>query len=449
MGQTLQLTLSVLCTGYDSGTVRHAVDLFLLLFYSLEDFQKSFVQYPQSKNCLQKVFTRINEVDGQIVAKIFEFANALCSVPESASQLVAVLFTEGVKRPSLMSIFNFLKEKEVVFAKAVTLGLKLIDSIIKLPRVSDIMCEDLSITDNIINMLLTCVGQTNYSSGEETMSILINKQVDALTILLELVNMNFCLKSVQNRLIVVLESLIQDQFVHNPILKRQCKNKWSTSGISCSIIALSVLLKVTSKGKSKQSSSSTTFWQDERLFYLLSFALRGTDKTDISLSLSILYQLMSTSAILDSFSDVHALSNEHTVSDEIELNNATAIFKRDSSLMNTSISVNNLERIDTKQIDLLIDKFRSETKIKDCRASEIMSVYEHKILSLNAKENHLHDLINAKSQAMLQADRLLNQYRSKMTLCESEVILIILHFCNEHSNIKIIRIKLYLSLLSI
>jgi hypothetical protein len=136
------------------------------------------------------VFTRINEVDGQIVAKIFEFANALCSVPESASQLVAVLFTEGVKRPSLMSIFNFLKEKEVVFAKAVTLGLKLIDSIIKLPRVSDIMCEDLSITDNIINMLLTCVGQTNYSSGEETMSILINKQVDALTILLDILLYN-------------------------------------------------------------------------------------------------------------------------------------------------------------------------------------------------------------------------------------------------------------------
>lgn len=84
--QTLQLTLSILCTSNDVSTVTHAVDIVLLLLLSLQEFQDAIAQlvhnymslklytycyrYCQFKDCLQKAFRRLAEVNGQVAAKV-------------------------------------------------------------------------------------------------------------------------------------------------------------------------------------------------------------------------------------------------------------------------------------------------------------------------------------------------------------------------------------------
>merc|ERR1712142_903314 len=51
---------------------------------------------------------------------------------------------------------------------------------------------------------------------------------------------------------------------------------------------------------------------------------------------------------------------------------------------------------------------------------ELMDVYEHKISSLVTKENQLEDLLEAKTLALQQADRLLTQYRCQKARNEDD-----------------------------
>ncbi|KAK2150153.1 hypothetical protein LSH36_420g00019 [Paralvinella palmiformis] len=78
------------------------------------------------------------------------------------------------------------------------------------------------------------------------------------------------------------------------------------------------------------------------------------------------------------------------------------------------------ERQLSTSIDELIAKMQNGLQLKDARASEIISVYEHKLQSLQTKESHLQDLLEAKALAMSQADRLITQYRCRMAQNEAE-----------------------------
>ncbi|XP_075912692.1 protein CIP2A [Petromyzon marinus] len=79
---------------------------------------------------------------------------------------------------------------------------------------------------------------------------------------------------------------------------------------------------------------------------------------------------------------------------------------------------------DPDTVQQLIDKIRSGMEItdvvRDVKTSEIIDVYEQKLSSLATKEQHLSDLLEAKSMALVQADRLLTQHRSHRDQSEAE-----------------------------
>jgi len=53
--------------------------------------------------------------------------------------------------------------------------------------------------------------------------------------------------------------------------------------------------------------------------------------------------------------------------------------------------------------------------------SDIISVYELKLKAQKTKEAHLDDLVQAKTMALSQADRLIHQYKSRLAQVDSEV----------------------------
>ncbi|XP_065193567.1 protein CIP2A-like isoform X1 [Sycon ciliatum] len=72
------------------------------------------------------------------------------------------------------------------------------------------------------------------------------------------------------------------------------------------------------------------------------------------------------------------------------------------------------------EVQALIERMQSGLDLKDIRAHEIMEIYEHELATRSTKETHLQDLLEAKTMALSQADRLIAQYRCRRAQSESE-----------------------------
>ena len=70
----------------------------------------------------------------------------------------------------------------------------------------------------------------------------------------------------------------------------------------------------------------------------------------------------------------------------------------------------------------LTEKLKKGLDIKDTKVSDIMDFYEHKLSSLIGSENHIQDLLEAKSTTLTQTERLLSQYRCRHAQCEAECL---------------------------
>lgn len=57
----------------------------------------------------------------------------------------------------------------------------------------------------------------------------------------------------------------------------------------------------------------------------------------------------------------------------------------------------------------------------DNHVSDIISVYEQKLRSQKTRESHLDDLVQAKTMALSQADRLIQQYKNRLAQTDAEV----------------------------
>jgi len=68
-------------------------------------------------------------------------------------------------------------------------------------------------------------------------------------------------------------------------------------------------------------------------------------------------------------------------------------------------------------------------QVKDASTPELLAVYERSLAAMSTKEQHLQDLLEAKTLALTQADRMLAQYRSRKGQDEAEVSQLILLFC--------------------
>uniref|UniRef100_T1JB63 CIP2A N-terminal domain-containing protein n=1 Tax=Strigamia maritima TaxID=126957 RepID=T1JB63_STRMM len=75
-----------------------------------------------------------------------------------------------------------------------------------------------------------------------------------------------------------------------------------------------------------------------------------------------------------------------------------------------------------QKVDDLIEKMETGLKINDVKSSEIMQMYEYKIESFSMKEKHLHELLDAKSTALQQLERILSQYRCRWAQSDAEAL---------------------------
>ncbi|GFT21112.1 protein CIP2A [Nephila pilipes] len=81
-----------------------------------------------------------------------------------------------------------------------------------------------------------------------------------------------------------------------------------------------------------------------------------------------------------------------------------------------------LNKISEKSIDALLSKIDNGLQIKDLKSSEIMDLYEHKIAMLTLKEQELQSYVDAKTNALQEADRILTQYKCRQADADAETL---------------------------
>ncbi|KAL5255611.1 hypothetical protein ACHWQZ_G010996 [Mnemiopsis leidyi] len=72
------------------------------------------------------------------------------------------------------------------------------------------------------------------------------------------------------------------------------------------------------------------------------------------------------------------------------------------------------------QVTELIAQMRDGLQIKDVKSSQLIEIFQEKIAIMSTKEEQLNDLVEAKSMALQQSDRLFTQFRQRVAQAEAE-----------------------------
>ncbi|KAG8009646.1 Protein CIP2A-like protein [Nibea albiflora] len=120
--------------------------------------------------------------------------------------------------------------------------------------------------------------------------------------------------------------------------------------------------------------------------------------------------------------------NDLSLGESIAANNSYR--RREAELSVKRVAVQEVppsSMLDTssRSVHSLADKMQNglelQEQVKDSHVSEIIEVYEQKLLAFASKESRLQDLLEAKALALSQADRLIAQYRFQRAQTDSEL----------------------------
>ncbi|KAL5009584.1 hypothetical protein ScPMuIL_011889 [Solemya velum] len=448
--RTFPLIFKVLLKGDSAVTKTYAVDLFKDLLMDPE-IKQSLSVYEQLPYYIGQLLNLICSKSQDTVVKIFDLFLSLCNVG-------GIRF-EVCKRLLLASPLNIRRFEDLVKLPVEQLG----DPLIACVHWASQSVETHNITSHYALDFLFEVyeelvfSDTSCSSHSQFLLPLIlqtltlplegdtriqrkkcAKVVKAIKLLTVLCNdEKMCEDIAEHVDALLLSQIVQFQFNNNQIILGSKEvtadpEDWSLTGTEIVLLALELMLKLKPTIPDMGQLFTETL-QDSRSVNFLVMGLASENREHVQSAVS----LFRAGCMLDEFptvllGDALATSNakkQAPVEERperiqalsinrvlVEKENVPSINQNTMVLGKLATSTVNME----SDVQSLIQQVHTALDLNGMKSTDLMEMYEHKLQEFETKEGHLQDLLETKSLALTQADRLLKQLRSRKAQQDAE-----------------------------
>ncbi|XP_021355364.1 protein CIP2A homolog isoform X2 [Mizuhopecten yessoensis] len=452
INQTFQMIFNILMKS-DTGVTRgYAVDLFRDLLRNPK-IQQSLSRFDRLGSCLENILNLIAASTPESVIKVFELLLLFCRVEGLRSTICKCVLatsplhdneyvTQSLRQPvsevkePLIAAVHWAGQSTDSHNKAPLYALDFLtefyeELIYSNTRVHYSIHADL-VLPTVLHGLQDPPDREHAESRRKCCKMV--KVIQLLTVFAgeEDTKKKLC-KMVDMSLF---SGLLEHQFTYNRVALRCNKvvspdEDWSEYGVDVVLCGLELMEKLKRSLPDVDALFCSTL-QDSRLVPFLSAGMTSPDRSRVQTAL----QMITTASTLDSFpvvllGDTIAANNtrQHerlTASptlgwQQVEPKPLAVTQYRNKENMPLG---NHCQKQDPMNqdasINSIIERMQSGLQMNEIKASEIIDIYEHKLQSLQTKEDQLQDLLDAKALALSQADRLIAQYRSRRAQYEAE-----------------------------
>ncbi|XP_063405494.1 protein CIP2A homolog L-like isoform X4 [Mytilus trossulus] len=451
--RTFQLMFNIVLKG-DTGTTRqYAVDLFSDLLKN-QNIQQSLVEFEKLSSSIEKVLNLVATSTAESVVKIFELLLSLsaiegirpiicrcilstCSVQQRDHYAeLAQTPVSQIKEP-LFAVVHWASQPAESHDQASLYAIDFLAEFYEEMIYSNTRIQYSAHADLVLPLTLQALS-TRIEGESHIMKRISRKIIKALQLSIVLTGE----EDIKRKLVGMVDmqmfsKLLDFQFSNNKVALNSSKftlvtDDLSDIGVEIVMYGLDLMAKL-AKNLPEVDALFSSSLQDSRIVPFLSAGLTSDNRTVVQVTL----QIICFASMFDAFPTVllgdaltasnckkkEELMKRETIQSPVQYHMPVLHSYENKENINhdaSRISIQDATRLSDQDasVQSLIDRMQSG--FEGANSSEIIDLYEHKIQSLQTKEEQLQDLLEAKSLALTQADRLIAQHRSRKAAYEAE-----------------------------